>query len=42
MEEGVSDVANGYTFSWDVVALFYKLVYYYKDILINTAILFIG
>ena len=42
MEEGVSDVANGYAFGWDVVALFYKLAYYYKDILIGAAVSFIG
>ena len=41
-EEGVSDVANGYAFGRDVVALFYKSAYYYKDILIGTAMLFIG
>ena len=41
MEEGVSNITNSYAFSWDVIALFYKLVYYYKDIFINTAILFI-
>jgi len=42
MEEGVSNVANSYAFSRDVVALFYKLAYYYKDILVGTAVLFIG
>ena len=42
MEEGVSDITNSYTFSWDVVALFYKLAYYYKDVLIGTAVSFIG
>jgi len=42
MEEGISNVINGYAFSWDVVALFYKLLYYYKDILVGTAPLFIG
>ena len=41
-EEGVSNITNGYAFGWDVVALFYKLVYYYKDVLIGTALLFIG
>jgi hypothetical protein len=42
VEEGVSDVTNGYAFSWDVVALFYKSAYYYKDVLIGTAVLFVG
>ena len=42
MEEGVSDIANGYAFSWDIMVLFCKLVYYYKDILVGTAMLFIG
>jgi len=42
VKEGVSDVADGYAFGWDVVALFYKLAYYYKDILIGMAVLFIG
>ena len=42
IEEGVSDITNSYAFSWDIVALFYKSVYYYKDILIGIAVLFIG
>jgi len=42
MEKGVSNVADGYAFGRDVVALFYKSVYYHKDILIGTAVLFIG
>ena len=42
IKEGVSNVTNGYAFSWDVVALFYKSAYYYKDILIDIAVLFIG
>ena len=42
VEKGISDVTNGYAFSRDVVALFYKLAYYHKDILIGTAVSFIG
>jgi len=40
MEEGVGNVAYSYAFSWDVVAFFYKSVYYHKDVLIGSAILF--
>jgi hypothetical protein len=42
MEESVSNITNSYTFSWDIVALFYELVYYYKDILVGVAMSFIG
>ena len=42
MEEGVSDIVNGYAFNWDIVALFCELVYYYKDILVGMAVSFIG
>jgi hypothetical protein len=42
MEEGISDITNGYTFGWDIVALFYESVYYYKDILVGAAVSFIG
>ena len=42
VEEGVSDIADGYAFSWDIMVLFYKLAYYYKDILVGAAVLFIG
>ena len=42
MEEGVSNITNGYAFGRDVVALFCKSVYYYKDILVGTAVSFIG
>jgi hypothetical protein len=40
MEEGISNIINNYTFSWDIIVLFYKSVYYYKDILVGVAILF--
>jgi hypothetical protein len=42
MEEGVSDITNSYTFSWDVVVLFCESVYYYKDILVGTTVSFTG
>jgi len=41
MEEGVNNITDGYAFSWDVVAFFYKSAYYYKDIFVGITILFI-
>ena len=40
-EEGVSNVAYGYAFGWDVVAFFYKSAYYYKNVLIGLAMSFV-
>jgi hypothetical protein len=41
-DEGVSNITNSYTFSWDIVVFFYKSAYYYKDIFIGAAVSFIG